>query len=70
MDVMPRKRNRRKNTTSTSQRLLEAAAEARSQASLLPPGRLRRELLHKAREAETAAHINEWLTSPGLRPPK
>jgi hypothetical protein len=70
MDVMPRKRNRRKNTTSTSRRLLEAAAEARSQASLLPPGRLRRELLHKAREAETAAHINEWLTSPGLRPPK
>ena len=70
MEVMPRKRNRRKNTTSTSERLLEAAAEARSQASLLPPSPLRRELLHKAREAETAAHINEWLTSPGLRPPK
>jgi hypothetical protein len=25
-------------------------------------------LLRKARQAETAAHINEWLTSPALRP--
>ena len=70
MDVVTRKRNRRKQTKSTSERLLEAAAEARSQASLLPPGRLRQELLRKAREAETAANLNEWLTSPGLRRPK
>jgi hypothetical protein len=26
--------------------------------------------LRKARQAETAAHINDWLTSPGLQPPK
>jgi hypothetical protein len=26
-------------------------------------------LLRRARQAETAAHINEWLKSPGLRPP-
>jgi hypothetical protein len=26
-------------------------------------------LLRRARQAETAAHINEWLRSPGLRPP-
>jgi hypothetical protein len=70
MEVVTRKRNRRKQTKSTSERLLEAAAEARSQASLLPPGPLRQELLRKAREAETAANLNEWLTSPGLRPPK
>ena len=24
----------------------------------------------RARQAETAAHIDEWLTSPGLQPPK
>jgi hypothetical protein len=70
MEVVAKKRNRRKPTKSTSERLLEAAAEARLQASLLPPGRLRHELLRKAREAETAANLNEWLTSPGLRPPK
>jgi hypothetical protein len=70
MEVMSRKRNRHKQTKSTSERLLEAAAEARRQASLIAPGRLRQELLRRAREAETAAHLNEWLTSPGLRPPK
>jgi hypothetical protein len=26
--------------------------------------------LRRARQAETASHINEWLTSPGLQPPK
>ena len=25
-------------------------------------------LLRRARQAETASHINEWLTSPGLAP--
>jgi hypothetical protein len=64
------KRNRRKNVKSTSERLLEAAVEARRQAALLPPGLEQRDLLRKAREAETAAHMNEWLTSPGLQPPK
>jgi hypothetical protein len=27
-------------------------------------------LLRKARQAETAAHISEWLSSPGLASPK
>jgi hypothetical protein len=63
-------RNRRKNLTTTTERLLEAAAEARKQAALLPPGPERRDLLRKAREADTAAHMNDWLTSPGLRPPE
>jgi len=26
-------------------------------------------LLEKVRQLETASHINEWLTSPGLRSP-
>jgi hypothetical protein len=26
-------------------------------------------LIRRARQAETASHINEWLNSPGLRPP-
>jgi hypothetical protein len=27
-------------------------------------------LLRKARQAKTALHINDWLSSPGLQPPK
>jgi hypothetical protein len=27
-------------------------------------------LLRRARQAETAAHISEWLSSPGLASPK
>ena len=27
-------------------------------------------LLKKIRQLDTAAHINEWPTSPGLQPPK
>ncbi len=67
---MAAKRNRRKQVKGTTERLLESAAEAREQAARLPPGRLQRELLRKAREAETTAHLNDWLTSPGLRAPK
>jgi hypothetical protein len=33
-------------------------------------GKEREELLKKAREADTASRINEWLTSPGLQSPK
>ena len=68
--ITPTKRNRRKNASSTSERLLEAALRARAEAATLPPGPAQRELLRKAREAETTAHLNDWLTSPGLQPPK
>jgi len=27
-------------------------------------------LLLRARRAETASHMSEWLTSPGLHPPR
>jgi hypothetical protein len=29
----------------------------------------RDEMIRKARQAEIASHLNEWLTSRGLRPP-
>ena len=35
----------------------------------LPPGTARELLLRRARLAETASHMNEWLHSPGLQPP-
>lgn len=67
---MAAKRNRHKQVKGTSERLLESAAAARAQAALLPPGPLQRDLLQKAQEAESTAHMNDWLTSPGLRPPR
>jgi hypothetical protein len=36
----------------------------------LPPGRERDALLKKASQADTLANIEEWLSSPGLQPPK
>ena len=63
------KRNRYRQTLSFDQRLQQAADAARDAARLLPEGQQRELLLKKAREAETAAHINEWLASPGLRAP-
>jgi hypothetical protein len=46
------------------------AKEVREQAGKLPPGPEREALLKKLRQARTAAHIEEWANSPGLKPPK
>jgi hypothetical protein len=40
----------------------------REQANLLPPGRIRDELLRKARQAEAAAQADEWANSSGAVP--
>ena len=50
-------------------RLIEEARRLREEAKALPSGRNREEKIRKAPQDETAAHITEWLTSPGLRPP-
>jgi hypothetical protein len=52
------------------ERLIREAELARARATSMPLGKERDELLRKARQAETASHIDEWLASPGLRPPK
>jgi hypothetical protein len=51
------------------QRLSNEAQFLREQAQLLPPGAIRDATIRKARQAETGSHINEWLSSPGLRSP-
>jgi hypothetical protein len=43
---------------------------AKSEAQKLPHGKEREALIRKARQLETASHINEWLSSPGLTPPR
>jgi hypothetical protein len=51
-------------------RLSEEAKRVRAEAKLIPPGAVRDEMIRRARRAEIASHINEWLASPGLRPPE
>jgi hypothetical protein len=63
-------RRRLKQTTPLDQRLEEQAERLRKEAKGTPPGVEREKLIRRARQAETAAHIQEWLTSSGLQPPK
>ncbi|WP_167771456.1 hypothetical protein [Bradyrhizobium niftali] len=62
-------RRRLKQTTSLEERLAEQAQRLRDEAETLPPGIEREHTIRKARQAETGAHICEWLNSPGLQPP-
>jgi len=64
------RRPRTRQETSFKERLLKSAREAREAAGLLPLGKTRDELLRKARASETAAYIDEWISSPGLQPPR
>jgi hypothetical protein len=54
---------------SFEQKWHEQAEAFRREAEKLPYGREREELLRKARQLETASHINEWVSSPGLSSP-
>jgi hypothetical protein len=63
-------RRRFEQTQSLEARLSEEGKRLRAEAKLLPPGAVRDEMIRRARRAEIAAHINEWITSPGLRPPE
>lgn len=62
-------RRRFKQTTSLDQRLEEQAKRLRQEARGIPPGIERDRLIRRARQAEVAMHMNEWLSSPGLQPP-
>jgi hypothetical protein len=63
-------RRRFKQITSLKERLIQEAESLRRLAQQMPPGVRRDELLRKARQAETAAKVDDWLASPGLQPPK
>jgi hypothetical protein len=66
---MPRRRIMHEKTF--QERLSEGTQRFKEAAENLPPGSHAQELLlRRARQAETASHINEWLSSPGLHPPK
>jgi len=66
---MERRRSNEKLTF--KQRLAAEAMRFREAAEKEKPGTTARELLlRRARQAETACHIDEWLNSPGLTSPK
>jgi hypothetical protein len=50
--------------------LADPASQLKDEASLLPADKPREELLKKARQLKVAAHVNEWLQSPELQPPR
>lgn len=63
-------RRRFKQSTSLKERLASFANEVREKALQLRQGPEQDALLKKARQADTAAHLEEWVNSPGLQPPK
>jgi hypothetical protein len=63
-------RRRFKKPQTLEEGLGEEASRLRGEAKELPPGVERDVLIRRARQADTGAHMNRWLTSRGLQPPK
>ena len=66
---MPERRRFTQSTT-LEERLVEEAKRLRKQAQGTPPGIERERLVRRARQAEAASHLTEWLNSRGLQAPK
>jgi hypothetical protein len=64
------KRWRLKQAASLKGQLLSFADEVREKASRLRPGPEKEALLKEARQADTAAHIEDWANSRALQPPE
>jgi hypothetical protein len=50
-------------------RIAAEKAKLEAQVAKLKPGPQMDALRKKIRQLETASHMNEWLSSPGLQPP-
>jgi hypothetical protein len=59
-----------RNGISIEQKWHQQSEAYKNEAQKLPYGKEREALLRKARQLETASRINQWLSSPGLKPPK
>jgi len=62
-------RRRFKQMLTLEERLADDTEQLREQAKLLPPGDTLDQVLKRIRQNETAAHMTEWLNSPGLKAP-
>jgi hypothetical protein len=67
---MAKRRRRYKQTTSFKERLAVWAADVRGQAERARSDRERDHLLRRARQADTASNLDEWINSSGLQAPK
>ena len=67
---MQQQRRHFTQTAPLEQSMAEQANRLRKEARGTPPGVRRDDLMRRARQIETASHINEWLSSPGLQQPK
>jgi hypothetical protein len=68
---MAGQRRRTTHAATFEERMAEEARRFREAAKDLPSGSFAQELLlRRARQAETASHITNWLQSPGLRRPQ
>jgi hypothetical protein len=63
-------RRRFKHVLSFPDRLANEGECLREEAEKLRHGPERETLLRKARQADTALHVDKWLSSPGLQPPE
>jgi hypothetical protein len=64
------KRRRFRQQASLKDRLALFAKDMREKAANLAPSAARDDLLRRARQADTALHLDDWANSPGLQPPK
>jgi hypothetical protein len=62
-------RRRRSAPHTFEENIAAEKAKLEAQVAQLRPGPQMDALLKKIRQLETASHLNEWLTSPGLQPP-
>ncbi len=64
-----RTRNRKRQEIPLKNRLKEAAQASREAARMTQSLEKREALLRAARQYEVAAHLDDWLSSPGLQRP-
>ena len=63
------KRRRFKQVSNLAERLSQENEHLREQASSMEPGTALDQILRRIRQNETASHMSEWLSSPGLQAP-
>ena len=63
-------KNRRSVSQTFEDRIAAEKVRLEAQVANVAHGPMRDAMLRKIRQLETASHVNEWLTSPGLQPPK
>ena len=65
-----KKRRRFRQYKSLKERLESFALGMRKKASQLPPGPEQEDVLRRANQADVAIQLEDWVSSPGLQPPK